>query len=152
MNKSIVIAIIGTVCICMVMSSLSGGAGAALLQMLKGSGPPPNALEGGESVTYDNIPRAGDGCVVIYEHPDGQGANYGLCLDGESTASTSNLKDHEMDDKASAIDVGSGVIARLYPHPGFTGVPYIIDNQQFHNFSDINIPHDAFMSLVIRKK
>lgn len=151
MNKSIVIVIIVTACICMVMSSSMGGFGVFLLQSLQGTGPV-HTIDAGESVTYDNIPRAGDGCVVLYEHADGGGDTYELCLDGESIVSTKNLKDHRMNDKASALDVGKGVSVKLYPDANLSGTPRTFDQQKFYSFSDSGMKHDIVSSLAIRKK
>jgi len=152
MNKSIVIVIIVTACICMVMSSMVGGAGLFFLQMFQGGGAAGNAIDTGESVTYDNIPRAGDGCAVLYENPDGTGDNYELCLDGETIVSTKNLKDHGMNDKASALDLGKGVSVKLYPGIYHGGSPRTFDEQKFYSFSDSGMKHDIVSSLVIRKK
>jgi hypothetical protein len=64
--------------------------------------------------TTDEIPRAADGCVMLYEHRDGEGKNVGFCLDGEKEYRVNNLKSFDFNDTASSVDVGEGAQVLLY--------------------------------------
>lgn len=67
------------------------------------------------------VKRAGDGCVVIYEHKDGTGKNEEFCLDGESEYRVNNFKTFGMNDTASAVDVGDNAQALLYADANLKG-------------------------------
>lgn len=150
MKQSIVIIIAMTACLCMVMSSLAGGAGVFLLQFMSGQ-PAPPGLDAGESITYDNIPRADDGCVVLYEHPDGSGNNVTFCLEGKDIHAIKNLKTYDFNDMASAMDIGPGVTVKLFKDVDLHGQGRTFKQHEFINFSDVSYPHDVVSSLTLRK-
>ena len=107
---------VGLVCLCVVAlcAVMFGG------QMLGGLG-------GGEDVGPlegegdHDIPRAGPGCVLLYEDKDGQGQPLEACLDGRTEWSVANFHsvNDGYNDKASVMDVGKGVRVRLYEHANF---------------------------------
>jgi hypothetical protein len=105
----------GMVCSCVVGLSLLTAGG----QMLGGE------AGGDAEVSMEDVgsevPRAGPGCVFLYEDEDGQGQPLEACLDGRKEWSIASFKsvNEGYNDKASAMDVGSGVRVRLYEHANF---------------------------------
>ena len=150
MKESIVIVIMMTACLCMVMSSLSGGAGLFLAQSMVGQ-PTTLGLDAGESVTYDNIPRATDGCVVLYEQPDGGGNTVTYCLEGKHKVAVKNLKTYDFNDMASAMDIGPGVKVKLFKDSDLRGVGRTFGKNEFITFSDVSYPQDTVSSLTLTK-
>lgn len=104
-----------------VSSSMVLLGGAALFPSVVGGTSMINGTGSPLDVTFDNIKRAGDGCVVLYEHGDGSGTNKEFCLDGRDEYKVNNLKNYEFNDKASTMDVGKGVEVKVYDHADFKG-------------------------------
>jgi len=105
-----------------------------LTSMFPGAG---TAGGGGSEITFENIPRAEDGCVMLYDEAKGGGDNTNLCLDDRSTAKIVDLKNVDMKDKASAVDVGAGVKAYIYPDADFKGTPYVITKPGYVFLGDV---------------
>ena len=103
-TTTLVLVIVMTMCMCAVLCSLMSGATIFIMN-------PTNVAPGlqSESITYDSIPRAGNGCVVLYDHSDGKGKNHTVCLDGQKEFLVRNLKNESFNDITSSIDVGPGV-------------------------------------------
>lgn len=128
-STTIIIIIVMTVIFCSsILSASSGGAMMfmpGLTSMIPGMSAA-GAGGGGSEITFENIPRAEDGCVMLYDEAKGGGDNTNLCLDDRSTAKIVDLKNVDMKDKASAVDVGKGVKAYIYPDADFKGTPHVI--------------------------
>ena len=120
-------------------SSMALIGGAAMYPSLMGNTTTINGTGPPLDVTFENIKRAGDGCVVLYEKPDGTGANQEFCLDGRDKYTVNNLKSYDFNDKAMAMDVGQGVSARLYGDADKKGAYYNKTSPGWVNFADENV-------------
>ena len=137
-NTTLIIIIVMTVIFCSSMVSASSGGAMLFLPGLTSMFPGAGAAGGGGSeVTFENIPRAEDGCVVLYDEAKGGGDNTNLCLDDRSTAKIVDLKNVDMKDKASAVDVGAGVKAYIYPDADFKGTPYVVSKPGYVFLGDV---------------
>jgi hypothetical protein len=123
MMMIMMVGMMGLVCMVSVcLSMLAFGA-----QFVMGSQTVPQSS--GETSPEDNgttatgadgdVLRAPPGCVYLYDNVDGTGEPLQVCLDGRDEWSIYDLKDYDYDNKPSAMDVGQGVSAKVYEHPGF---------------------------------
>lgn len=120
-----------------------------------GSGQVSDGGTGSEQI-FENIVRAEDGCVVLYDGKQGDGDYTVKCLDDQTSAKITDLGSVGMHDKASAIDVGKGVKAYLYPHNDFKGGSSLFDKPGFFVLEDeypgIEGNHKGISSLRIVKQ
>jgi hypothetical protein len=75
----------------------------------------------GSEVVTNEMQRAGHECIVLYDNVDGSGDASSFCLDGLTSKRVNNLKDYQFNDRASAMDVGSGVSVRAHTDAGLRG-------------------------------
>lgn len=105
----------GMCCLCSICMLLLVVGPSMLPGLLGGEAGPP------EGDVEHEMPRAGPGCVLLYEDQDGQGTPLEACLDGRREWSVANFRtvNDGYNDKASVMDVGRGVRVRLYEHSNF---------------------------------
>ena len=137
---------------CMMVSSsmaLIGGAAMSFPSIFTG-GMGVTSSTGPLDVTFDNIKRASDGCIVLYEHGDGSGTNHEFCLDGRGEYKVNNLKNYNFNDKASTMDVGGGVEVKVYDHADFKGRMFRTSSPGWVNLGD-KFKHNIMSSLQLNK-
>jgi hypothetical protein len=105
-NSMMMVGMMGIMCCFCFLAISSMGALVVAPKMLGGMT--------GDAPGGDEVPRAGDGCIYLFEDKDGQGTPFSACLDGKSEFGVADLRLSNYNDKARVLDVGTGVSVKLF--------------------------------------
>ena len=157
-NSSMIVVMMMMVVVAMCASSCSVAVGGMMMsgdQALIDGTTTANTTQTGLDVTFDNVKRAGEGCVVLYEHDSskassGIGKNHEFCLDDRTEYRVNDLSTYKMNDMTSAVDVGKGVAVNLYKDANLKGSMIRLSQAGWTDIGDRD-GHDTISSLLLQK-